>query len=221
MDLKEALKLRHSVRQYEEKELGEDIVTKLECFITEINTESGLHIQLVKNEPRAFSGTLAHYGNFSGVTNYIAIVGKKSDTLEEDAGYYGQKIVLYAQTLGLNTCWVAMTYSKVPSAFKIGQGEKIVIVITIGYGIDQGQERKSKKPDDVSNVEADSPEWFKEGIDAALLAPTALNQQKFKLILLDDKVKAKTGLGFNTKIDLGIVKYNFEVGSGKDHDIWA
>ena len=202
MNLKEAVKLRHSVRQYEEKELGEDIVTKLECFITEVNTESGLHIQLVKNEPRAFSGTLAHYGNFSGVTNYVAIV-------------------LYAQTLGLNTCWVAMTYSKVPSAFKIGQGEKIVIVICIGYGIDQGQERKSKKPEDVSNIDKDSPDWFKEGIDAALLAPTALNQQKFKLLLLDDKVKAKAGLGFNTKVDLGIVKYNFEVGSDKGHDIWS
>ena len=74
MDLKEAIKLRHSVRQYQDKELDDDIITKLECFITEVNTESGLHIQLVKNEPKAFSGTLAHYGNFSGVKNYIAIV---------------------------------------------------------------------------------------------------------------------------------------------------
>ena len=220
MDLREALNARHSVRQYQEKEIDELTLDKLESFITEINLESGLHIQLVKNEPKAFSSTLAHYGNFSGVTNYIALVGKKSDTLEEDCGYYGQKIVLYAQTLGLNTCWVALTYTKVPSAFKISQGEKIVIVISIGYGVDDGKTRSSKTPDDVSNIEPDSPQWFKDGVDAALLAPTAVNQQKFKLVLIDDKVKAKSGVGFNTKIDLGIVKYNFEVGSGKDHDIW-
>lgn len=220
MDLKEALFARHSVRQYEDKPIDEETINKLEVFIGEINLDSGLHIQLVKNEPKAFSSTLAHYGNFSGVNNYIAVVGKKSDRLEEDAGYYGQKIVLYAQTLGLNTCWVALTYSKVPSAFKIDQGEKIVIVISIGYGVDQGKERSSKKPEDVSNLESDSPEWFKDGITAALLAPTAINQQKFKLLLIDDKVKAKSGMGFNTKIDLGIVKYNFEVGSGKGHDIW-
>ena len=220
MDLKEALFARHSVRQYEDKPIDEETINKLEVFIGEINLDSGLHIQLVKNEPKAFSSTLAHYGNFSGVNNYIAVVGKKSDRLEEDAGYYGQKIVLYAQTLGLNTCWVALTYSKVPSAFKIDQGEKIVIVISIGYGVDHGKERSSKKPEDVSNLESDSPEWFKDGITAALLAPTAINQQKFKLLLIDDKVKAKSGMGFNTKIDLGIVKYNFEVGSGKGHDIW-
>ena len=220
MDLREALNARHSVRQYQEKEIDELTLDKLESFITEINLESDLHIQLVKNEPKAFSSTLAHYGNFAGVTNYIALVGKKSDTLEEDCGYYGQKIVLYAQTLGLNTCWVALTYTKVPSAFKISQGEKIVIVISIGYGVDNGKERSSKKPDDVSNIEPDSPQWFKDGVDAALLAPTAINQQKFKLVLIDDKVKAKSGVGFNTKIDLGIVKYNFEVGSGKGHDIW-
>lgn len=221
MDLREALSARHSVRQYEERSIEEETLNKLEVFIREINLDSGLHIQLVKNEPKAFSGTLAHYGNFSGVNNYIAVVGKKSEKLEEDAGYYGQKIVLYAQTLGLNTCWVALTYTKVPSAFKIDQGEKIVIVISIGYGIDQGKARSSKSADAVSNIDSDSPEWFKEGVEAALLAPTAVNQQKFKLVLIDDKVKAKAGVGFNTKIDLGIVKYNFEVGSGKDHDIWV
>ena len=60
-------------------------------------------------------------------------------------------------------------------------------------------------------------EWVRSSEDAL----KKISEDSFKLILLDDKVKAKTGLGFNTKIDLGIVKYNFEVGSGKDHDIWA
>lgn len=83
------------------------------------NRESGLHIQLVLDEPRGFGGLPAHYGKFSGVKNYIALIGKKSPNLEEACGYYGEKIVLRAQQLGLNTCWVAMTYSKVKTAFQI------------------------------------------------------------------------------------------------------
>jgi hypothetical protein len=49
---------------------------------------------------------------FTGVQNYIALIGKKSSSLEEQAGYYGEQLVLTAQQLGLNTCWVAMTVSK-------------------------------------------------------------------------------------------------------------
>ncbi|MEI3552822.1 MAG: nitroreductase family protein [Acutalibacteraceae bacterium] len=42
------------------------------------NQESGLHIQLVTNEPKAFDSFMAHYGKFKGVTNYLALIGKKN-----------------------------------------------------------------------------------------------------------------------------------------------
>ncbi len=58
------------------------------------NRESGLHIQLVTNEPKAFAGFMAHYGKFSGVTNYIAMIGKKGPGLDEKCGYYGERMVL-------------------------------------------------------------------------------------------------------------------------------
>lgn len=67
---------------------------------------------------------MAHYGKFSGVTNYIAMIGRKSSELGEKCGYYGERLVLKAQELGLNTCWVAMTYSKIKNAFIVGQGRK-------------------------------------------------------------------------------------------------
>ena len=65
------------------------------------------------------------------------------------------------------------------------------------------------------------PDWFKNGIDAALLAPTAMNQQKFVFSLNGDVVSAKAGVGFYSKIDLGIAKYHFEVGAGKENFRWA
>lgn len=214
MDISEAIKERHSVRAYTDKKIEGEVLLALENKIAEINGESGLNVQLVLNEEKAFGGRMARYGKFSGVKNYIAMVGKKGADLSEKVGYYGQKLVLFAQTLGLNTCWVALTYKKVKTAYKIEEGEKLALVIAIGYGATQGVPHKSKSINAVSNAGEDSPEWFVNGVKAALLAPTATNQQKFFFTLKDGEVTAKPGLGFYAKVDLGIVKYHFELGSG-------
>ena len=220
MDLKEAMKERHSVRRYEDRPLSEEIVAELKQEISACNKESGLHIQLVKNEPKAFDGFMAHYGKFSGVRNYIAMIGKKDAGLDEKCGYYGERLVLKAQQLGLNTCWAAMTYSKIKTAFTIDNGEKLCIVISLGYGTSQGVSHKSKSVSDVTKTDGILPGWFKAGAEAALLAPTAMNQQKFLFTLKDGKVAAKAGFGFYTKIDLGIAKYHFEIGAGAENFKW-
>ena len=221
MTIMEAIRQRHSVRQYTDKPLGEDVIRPLEEEIAACNKESGLHIQLVKNEPKAFDSFMAHYGKFSGVTNYIAMIGKKGPDLEEACGYYGERLVLKAQQLGLNTCWVAMTCSKIRSAFSVGEGEKLCIVISLGYGKTQGVPHKSKAIEKVAKTDGPAPDWFTSGVEAALLAPTAMNQQKFRFTLTDDKVSVRAGVGFYTKIDLGIVRYHFEAGAGKEHFTWA
>lgn len=215
MEIIEAIKERHSVRQYTDKQIEANVLAALQAEIEACNREGGLHIQLVTDEPKAFDSFMAHYGNFNGVTNYIALIGKKSDKLDELCGYYGERLVLKAQQLGLNSCWVAMTYKKIPNAFQIEKGEKLTVVISLGYGKTQGVAHKSKTPEQVSNLNVDSPEWFKKGIESALLAPTAMNQQKFTFTYADGKVTAKAGMGFYSKIDLGIVKYHFEVASGR------
>lgn len=221
MNLIEAMNLRHSVRQYIDKPLEEDVISALKNKIDEINKESGMHIQLVVNEPRAFDGFMAHYGKFSNVANYIALIGKKGSDLDEKCGYYGEQLVLTAQQLGLNSCWVAMTYKKIKSAFEISNGEKLCVVIALGYGKTQGTAHKSKPIEKVINVQGSVPQWFKNGAEAALLAPTAMNQQKFVLSLNENKVSAKAGKAFYSKVDLGIVKYHFELGAGKDNFIWG
>ena len=203
-NLLQAMKERHSVRSYLEKPIDPQSVQLLRAFIDNCNRESGLHMQLVLNEPNAFSGLMAHYGKFSGVQNYIAVVGKKGSELEEKSGYFGEKVVLYAQSLGLNTCWVAMTYSKIKTAFQIDAGEKLCLVISIGYGQTQGVPHQSKPRESVMKVES-----------------TAMNQQKFTFSLQGNTVSAKAGIGFYSKIDLGIAKYHFEVGAGKENFRWA
>lgn len=221
MELIEAIRSRHSVRRYTDKPIEAEILNVLQAEIADCNKEGNLQIQLVTNEPKAFDSFMAHYGKFSGVKNYIALIGKKSDKLDELCGYYGERLVLKAQQLGLNTCWVAMSYKKIPTAFETGSGEKLTVVIALGYGETQGVEHKSKSAEVVSNISAGTPKWFNDGVRAALLAPTAMNQQKFTLTYADSKVTAKAGFGFYTKLDLGIVKYHFEVGAGKENFEWA
>lgn len=214
MDIMNVIKQRHSVRQYTDKEIESNKQKILNELITEINNKTGHHIQIFYNEPKCFDSMMAHYGKFINVRNYIALVGKKSADLSESLGYYGEEIVLKAQELGLNTCWVAMSHGK--SAAEINHGEKQVCIISLGYGENQGVEHKSKSLNEVCNYKQGMPEWFLKGMDAVLLAPTAMNQQKFNFKLQDDgKVYATCGMGFYTKLDLGIVKYHFEVVSGK------
>ena len=203
-----------------ERRIEGEIKEELDSFILRCNEESGLHMQLVLDEPRAFDGFLARYGKFSGVRNYIAVVGKKSGDLAETCGYYGEKVVLHAQALGLNTCWVAMTYKKQPDACQIDEGEKLYLVIAVGYGRTQGVAHRSKAAQDVIASQPPFPDWFLRGVEAALLAPTALNQQKFAFSLRGKTVLAKPGMGFYSKIDLGIVKYHFEVGAGRENFTW-
>lgn len=221
MTIQEAILARHSVRQYLDRPLEPDVVAALTEEIRRCNQESGLHIQLITNEPKAFRSTLARYGSFRGVKNYLALIGKKSPELEESCGYYGERLVLLAQQLGLNTCWVALTYRKIKTAFTLAPGEKLCLVIALGYGSTQGEARKSKPAGAVMEGDTPAPDWFLEGVNAALLAPTAVNQQKFSFRLDGRQVTAKAGSGFYTKIDLGIVKYHFEVGAGKESFQWA
>ncbi len=227
MTIQEAIQARHSVRAYKDQPLSEEIVKVLEDEIVKLNHEGQLHIQLICNEPKAFQGTMAKYGKFRNANNYIVMAGKKADDLDERIGYYGEHIVLLAQTLGLNTCWVGLSYSKVPGTYVLDEGEKIACYIAIGYGETQGSGHKIKTVEQVSNASDITPSWFKKGVEAALLAPTAVNQQKFSFEYVGmsnnrHQVRAKKGfsmIGY-TQMDLGIAKYHFEVGAGKVNFEW-
>ncbi len=239
MTIQEAIEDRHSVRAYKDQPLSEEVVKVLEEKIVKLNREGQLHIQLILNEPKAFQGTIAKYGKFRNANNYLVMAGRRADDLDERVGYYGELLVLLAQTLGLNTCWVGLSYSKVPGTYVLGEDEKIVCYIAIGYGETQGSGHRIKTVEQVSrsavrtlgsskNASDITPSWFRRGIEAALLAPTAVNQQKFSFEYLGMKdgrhqVRAKKGfslIGY-TQIDLGIAKYHFEIGAGDVDFDWV
>lgn len=211
MNILEIMKNRHSVRQYKEQPIEASKRELINEWIEEVNKESGLSIQVLYDEPKCFDSFMARYGKFVNVKNYIAIVGNKDE--QEKAGYFGEKIVLKCQELGLNTCWVATTHGK--SKAEIKRGQKLLILISLGYGETQGVPHKSKSIAELGMADQNT-EWFERGMEAVSLAPTAVNQQKFLFELKNGKVTAKNLGGFCSKIDLGIVKYHFESVTGHE-----
>ena len=210
----EAIRARHSVRAYQNKPVSPEHAEKLREKIAELNAIYDLHMQYIEPAGEVFGGLASKLTGWSGVPAYIAMVGKKRDDLDETCGYAGEKLVLYAQTLGLNTCWAGI-FKRKRSTAEIGEGERLVIAIAVGYGVDNGSVRKSKKPEDVTDVR-DMPIWFRDGIEAALLAPTAINQQKFFFTLDGETPTARVSAnGPFVKLDLGIVKCHFDLASGK------
>lgn len=219
MTLNEAIIARHSVRKYQDKPIEKETAEELQKTVDECAEKSGIKITLQLNEPGAFGSGMATYGKFENCTNYITFVGKKED--EEKCGYYGEKIVLRAQQLGLNTCWVALTYNKSKIVYDAEKGEKLLIVIALGYGQTQGHPRPSKPMEELCKVKDPAiPDWFKNAMEAVMLAPTAVNQQKFVFYLDGNDVEAKTLLGFYARIDLGIAKLHFEIGAGDAQFNW-
>ena len=227
MTIQEAIEARHSVRIYKEQPLSKEIVKVLEDEIQNLNREGRLHIQLIRNEPKAFQGTLAKYGRFRNVQNYLVMAGQKAEDLDERVGYYGEHLILLAQTLGLNTCWVGLSYSKIPGTYVLEEDETIKAYIAIGYGATQGKSHRIKTMEQVSKSAGEAPSWFRKGVEAALLAPTAVNQQKFTFEYVgvkDNRHKVRAKKGFSligyTQMDLGIAKCHFEIGAGKENFDW-
>ncbi len=96
----------------------------------------------------------------------------------------------------------------------MGDHEELICVLALGYGATQGVPHKSKAMSELCNLEDDMPEWFRKGMEAVLLAPTAMNRQNFFLTLNGEDVTFEVKESKYSKIDLGIIKYHFEVGSG-------
>lgn len=226
--LLEAIHQRHSVRHYISRPLSPEIIQTLQEKINVCNRKGNLHIQLVVNEPKGFSGIMA-YGSFSGVENYLVMAGKRIDDLDERVGYYGEQLVLLAEQLGLGTCWAGVSYRKVRGTYQLLPDEKIACMIALGYPNDEGRHTKRKSIAEVSNAGPSTPDWFVRGVQAALRAPTAVNQQKYYLEYLppqgDELPRVRATRRFSmvgyTQMDLGIVKLHFEIGAAPARFLWA
>ncbi len=220
MNSLEIMRSRHSVRKYTDRKIEAEKAEKLQEEIEKINKESNLKFYLCLDNPNVFKANQPNYGSFSGCRNFFLLFGSKND--DEKIGYYGERLVLLAQSLGLNTCWAAVTFEKKAIPVKTPDNMKLHDVIALGYGENQGVPHKSKPIEKLAKITENTPEWFIKGMDAAVLAPTAINQQRFYFEQVGERgVRAKALFGPYSKTDIGIVKYHFELGAGKENFEWV
>ena len=167
-----------SVRKYKDEPIPEDILATLLNKVWEINKEAVMLVQFVTDEPREFcrfksASRVFPYGVLTGARVYFIMARKKGDEVDEKIGYYGERLVMRAQSLGLKICWVGLIYSNIPGAYELADDEKIACYISPGYGQTQGKSHKSKPVREISNASDLTPKWFNRGVEAALLATTA------------------------------------------------
>ena len=212
MDAIALIEKRHSVRSYLDKPIEEEKRAVLDALCEDLSKVGNITIKIYYDETDAFNSVLTKMRGIRGAKNYIALFGEKGK--DEEVGYYGEKVVLKAQELSLNTCWIAGTFNRY-AVKKRTKGEKVYCIIALGYGETQGKERKSKSREELVSVKGDVPEKFEEGVKAAMLAPTALNLQNFIIKCEDKKVTIEENPeSMFSKLDLGIVKCHFEEVTG-------
>ena len=210
---KEAILRRHSVRSYEDRRIDADLVEQINQKISVLNEMGSLNLQFIEDAGKTYNKLINRAVGLGSAPSVIACVGKDTDDLDERVGYYGEKLVLFLTQLGLNTCWTG-TFNRKTIDVSVADDERLVIAIAVGYGKDQGRPHNSKTADQVTEGRDNRPEWFNKGVEMALLAPTAINQQKFTIKLNDDdSVEFIDNGGVLSRVDLGIVKCHFEIGA--------
>ena len=206
MDVKLAMRQRHTVRKFTSELLSPELISQLNDRVRANNERFGLAISLKVGDESALPGALKLFFA-KGVRNYFVLAGSDRPGLDEDLGYASADLMLFAQALGLNTWWIGGTFSR-KNVEQAVPGKKVIGIVAVGFGVTPGVAHKSKTAAEVSSYEGPAPQWFADGVQAALLAPTALNKQCFRI------VGAGSGAG------IGIVKYHFELGAGNAFE-WA
>lgn len=270
------MRARHAVRMYTDEPVPEEALAALRAEIDAINAagEGRLHFQIATGLDDAFLGLKTHYGRFRGVHNAIALIGSdgsgRGDTLQsfkdaegtpatpeatalqERIGYYGERLALRATELGLATSWAVLDGTDaVPAGdawWTLRDGEALVWVLAFGHAVRPGAKHRSKPMEQLTDVPADAmPDWFRWGMEAAMLAPTSLSQQPFVVTLVgghddgegagaredggareDDTHGAEAGAraditateGLFAHVGVGAAKWHFEAVAGPEHCAW-
>ena len=206
MNLLESMQKRHAVRDYNDEPLTAEQVNTLDEAIAAANAKQGLDL--------------------------IALIGTDSPSneaiLDEKVGHAGQLLALTAVSLGLDTSWVVLhETADHDGAWTLAEGERMPAAIALGHGNRPGRPHRSKPAKELGAVEtgdyANAPDWFKRGVEASMLAPSALGKQPFRFTLLADgrTVRAEALEGVQPEIGLGIAKMHFELAAGTDSFVWA
>jgi len=227
-----AIFIRHSRRNYTGQFPEEEKMARIEKVCREFRPFAEARAELVRFRPdQTFKGLIGQYGRVNDAPCYAAFIGDmNSPHVQEAAGYTGEGIILEASALGLNTCWVGGFFrpEMVKHHIPLLDSEKILSVTPIGYAVEKkGFQEKSlsafawshrRRP--FANL-TDKPVqelWMEKAIEAARLAPSAVNRQPWRFQIKDSEIIVLTDnrrsiSPISKRLDCGIAMLHFELGA--------
>ena len=179
-----------------------------------------------------FKGIAGSYGKVSGAPAFVAFIGDlRAPSVQEEVGYTGEGIVLEATALGLNTCWVGGFFNResVASLVELGPHEKVLAVTPVGYareseslteklmtGFGRTHERLPAEKLISNHEDKEWPDWINTCIEAARLAPSAINRQPWGFNISTEGITVFVRgegpeAGISRRLDCGIAMLHLEV----------
>jgi nitroreductase len=229
-----AIEKRRSRRRFDpDLPITPETVAALEKVCSEFTPFPGARSRLVtESYDSVFKGVIGSYGKVKGTQTFIAFIGDMDDQfVQEKVGYTGEAIILEATALGLNTCWVAGFFRPevVTSLIEVNKSEQVLAVTPVGHSREhESWEEKlmsrfgrSHNRLPLSRLvrglpDEQRPNWVNVSLEAARLAPSAVNRQPWGFDIQDDGITVFVRTGgpeFNVskRLDCGIAMLHLEV----------
>ncbi|MFC1959021.1 nitroreductase family protein [Chloroflexota bacterium] len=200
---------RRSRRRFEKKPLKANHLDHLKSICNDFRPFDNARALLVTESPdKVFKGAIGPYGKIRGASAFIAFIGNiKSPWVQEQVGYTGEGIVLEAEALNLNTCWVGGFFRPkvVKSLISIGEDEIVIAVTPVGYatkrlsfeeklmtGFGLTHRRKALSDLVIGLKDSEWPQWIRKALEAARIAPSAVNRQPWRFHVEQESITIAT-----------------------------
>ncbi|NLA07503.1 MAG: nitroreductase [Firmicutes bacterium] len=238
---------RHSVRAYDGSSVPSGMQDEIGQLLDGFSPmcKGARAVLLEGGSSEILAGFMGVFGKISGADLVLALIGDASYPNHEVAvGFLGEGIILHATSLGLGTCWVSGTYSRkaVEARIELGESEKVMAVSPIGFAEKPGnemEENSMKAPGGLHKRKPleslvrglpmkDWPPGFRNILEAARLAPSAVNRQPWRFTVKSDRILVSAAR-FELlpmaarKLDCGIAMLHLEAASGASgiHGEWS
>lgn len=232
----DAIKIRKSRRRFTGEPIHSETLEQMEESLLHMNSGSeGVRGVIVTTQPdKVFKGIIGSYGKIKNPPAYIAFIGNMKDGLvQEKLGYFGESVILEATSKGLATCWIGGFFDEkvVKQQISLKDDEKVLAVTPIGYSPEAFESEEKLMSLSVSShkrkpltdlvqglAETEWPSWIRSGLEAARLAPSAVNRQPWRFRVEADEVTVKIDhnflpFGISKRLDCGIAMLHFELGA--------
>ena len=238
MKMTEMIRSRRSVRTFDGKALREEDAAGILAFAEKVENPYELPIEWKLLDRKRDNLSIPV---ITGADTYIAGKMRRAPHAEEAFGYTFEKLVLYAQSLGVGTTWIAGTMDRkaFEHAMRLSDAEVMPCVSPLGYpaekmSLRETMMRKGVKPDSRLDFEklffdasfdkpltAENAGELQHALEMVRLAPSAVNGQPWRVVRCGDRVHfyEKRGRGMASdawdiqKIDMGIALCHFELGA--------